>query len=161
MPIRSRWVHDEITAEHQIVITASGSEDELAQDRVALLALMQDNLRLNSFDVRVAGAERWAHLHRSAREAPDGTITYTAPIFGSRAWYADYILLLISSVRDARSRGEHDLAEAEAVETGAIITEAQAKFGRWRDQLLDQARRKKNRELSGSFHKYANVFCLY
>jgi hypothetical protein len=148
MPIRSRWVHEDITAERQVVITASESEAELGHDRAALLALMQENLRLNSFDVRVADAERWAHGHRSASEAPEGTIAYSAPALGSRPWYADHILQLISSVRDAQARGEHDLAVAEAVEAGAIITEAQAKFGPWREQLLDQARLKKNRELS-------------
>jgi hypothetical protein len=125
----------------------------MREDQERLLALAQENIQINTFDGRVANVEEFCRRHRSSDTCSvmvNGMecLLPVAPPTGSEAWYADAILRVIASVRDALARGDMQLALSEAVEVGALVSEARAKFSNWADVLLQEARTRKNRELS-------------
>jgi hypothetical protein len=144
MTIYERTVTDGITAETQTVIRAPRSKKELREFKRDLHAFVEEHNASCSFDGRVADLERLCRQTPGRRT--DGHDP--APRFGSRAWYAEEILRVISVVRHWLKQGEAELAASEAVEVGDLATEAKAKFSSWREILLREARTAKNRELS-------------
>jgi hypothetical protein len=137
MPIREQTVTDGITSETRTIITAPLAPATLS-------AYVREHNASCSFDGRVADLERLCRQTLGRRT--DGH--EPAPTFGSRTWYAEEILRVISVVRHWLKQGEAELAASEAVEVGDLATEAKAKFSSWRDILLREARTGKNRELS-------------
>jgi hypothetical protein len=141
-----------MTTETEYLLTASHSLQEMLDDQRSLLALAQESIQINTFEGRVANLEEFCRRHRSSETCSvmvNGVecVLPVAPQAGSEAWYADAILRVIASVRDAVAREDVPLALSEAVELGAWVSEARAKFS-WADLLLRDARRRKNRDLS-------------
>jgi hypothetical protein len=157
MPVYQRTVEQGITRETQMVIGTARSDaprsaQQAESDKQALHAFFQQQHQLNSFDGRVDKVEQHCRqmLAEHARGGPALTekdATPNGPAFGSQEWYAKQILMAIGAARSAQLRGHMSLAMSEAVEVGAWVTEAQAKFGPWANVLLGEARSRKNREL--------------
>jgi hypothetical protein len=153
MPVYKRIVREGITSETEYLLAASHSPEEMREDQKRLLALAQENIQINTFDGRVAKVEEFCRRHHlsDTRSVIVNGVECPLPIapqIGSKAWYADAILRVIASVRDALARGDVQLAVSEAVEVGVLISEAQAKFSNWPNLLLQDARTRKNRALS-------------
>jgi hypothetical protein len=151
MPIGKQIVRDGITSESRVTVTSPRSRQQLREDEKAIRALAAEHNLLSTFDGRVASLERFCHRHsagtRSITLGDRQLVVPIEPTFGSLSWYAASILLVIAAARAALARGDVQLAMSEAVEVGALATEAQAKFSNWADLLLREARIRKNREL--------------
>jgi len=143
MPVRQVIVRDGITAEARVYLGAPRSRAALRHDPKAIRAIVMDHNRCATFDGLVAELERTCRGTAGVRTRRD----HPPPAFGSRAWYAEEILMAMAAVRHALAHNTPQVAAAEAVWLGVLATEAHAKF-QWGDVLLRRARRIKNRELS-------------
>ncbi len=114
MSIKTVIVTDGITSETRTLISAPVEAADLT-------AFVTENNQRATFDGRVAPLE---HI---CRRTPGRRGHGKEPVFGSRAWYADEILLAISAVRHWLKTGHADVAAAEAMAVGALAAEAVAR----------------------------------
>lgn len=119
MPIHERIVTDGITSRVETVISAPRTEDELRENKAALVAYMTECNRRMTFDGCVADLERVCRRDLPASNA--------SPAIGSRPWYAREITGAIDAARHWLKNGQPDFAASEAVVVGMLAAEAEAR----------------------------------